>query len=149
MQLYYVQLSGRAGRNGGQSLCVLYYNAKQKVKDTDLIKYCDDKDKENCRRVLLLKALGDTLRYSRDASKCCDRCNHEGIPVPHLSTITCRTKSQKKRSKRPPQANSDKAIEQLKEQLIKERNKIISNSPGLMWLGPDHVCNDRVISLYL
>ena len=76
-----LQLSGRARRNG-QSLCVLYYNAKQKIKDTDLMKYCDDKDKENCRRVLLLKALGDTLRYSRDASKCCDRCNHEGIPVP-------------------------------------------------------------------
>ena len=29
-----LQLSGRAGRNNGQSLCVLYYNAKQKVKDT-------------------------------------------------------------------------------------------------------------------
>ena len=142
-----LQLSGRAGRNNSQSLCVLYYNSKQKVKDTDLKAYCNEKEKENCRRVQLLKALGDTNVYSRDVSKCCDRCNHKGIPVPHLqSIIKCNAKPRQRKTKRLRQADDAKVIDQLRENLITERNKIISSSPGLTWLGPDHVCNDRVIS---
>ena len=42
------------------------YPLLQKIKDSDLKAYCSDKDKENCRRLQLLQALGDTDVYSRD-----------------------------------------------------------------------------------
>lgn len=145
--LIVLQLSGRAGRNNGQSVCVLYYNSKQKVKDTNLKAYCDVRDKENCRRVQLLHALGDASMCSRDLSICCDRCNHKGVPIPHLQAITKRSKKTGgQKSKRSRQEDDTNVIKQLREKLITERDKIISNSPGLTWLGPDHVCNDRVIS---
>ena len=64
--LLMLQLSGCAGRNNDQSLCVLYYNSKQKIKDSDLKAYCSDKDKENCRQVKLFQALGDTNVHSCD-----------------------------------------------------------------------------------
>ena len=86
-----LQLSGRAGRNNEQSLCVLYYNSKQKIKDSDLKAYCSDKDKENCRRVQLLRALGDTNVHSRDLAKCCDHCNRTVVPIPHLQAIIKRS----------------------------------------------------------
>ena len=143
-----LQLSGRAGRNNDQSLCVLYYNSKQKVKDIDLKTYCSDKDKENCRRVQLLQALGDANVQSCDLAKCCDRCNCGGVPVPQLRAVTKRsTQARQANSKRRLEEDDADTIKQLRDTLITERNKIISSSPGLTWLGPDHVCSDKIISI--
>ena len=129
------------------SLCVLYCNSKQKVKDTDLKAYCSDKDKDNCRRAQLLRALGDTNVHSHDLMKYCDRCNPKGVSVPHLRAITKRsTQTRKTSSKRLWEDNDADTIKQLREILITERDKIISSSPELTWLGPDHVCSDKVIS---
>lgn len=141
-----MQLSGRAGRNQDQSLCVLYFNPKQKVKDTDLKAYCSVDDQENCRRMQLLRALGDVNIVSCDPTNCCDRCNRRGIPAPHLQAIMKRGKKiTKPRTKRRRKDDND-VMQRLRERLIVERDRFVSNTAGLKWLGSDHVCNNKVIS---
>ena len=88
--------------------------------------------------------------YSRDLAKCCDRCSVKGAPVPQLQAITKRSPPIRQTNtctKRPQEKNNVDTAKQLREALIAERDKIISSSPGLTWLGPDLVCSDKIISI--
>lgn len=142
-----LELSGRAGRNNEQSLCVLYFNSKQKLKDPELKTYCSIENKENCRRNCLLKALGETTVRASDPLKCCDHCNPNGVPVPRLQSILKRGKKKyKPRSKRACAQQLDEVINELNKRLTEERDKIISQNRSLVILGSHILCNDKVIS---
>ena len=100
-------------------MCALYYNTKQKnFKDAMLKSYCDPTAKENCRRRLLLTALGDTSQEHNDPTVCCDRCSNGSVPYAHLQELVRRSKKRHQRKPNHLQELSDDDIEELKKKLI-------------------------------
>ena len=69
----YVQESGRAGRNGSQSTCIVLYHGMllshccQEMKELVL-------DEDECRRKVLMKAFGYDCQELQPKHNCCNNC---------------------------------------------------------------------------
>ena len=109
-------------------------------------RFKNDEDKENCRRVKLLQALGDANVQSCYLAKCCNRCNHGVFQSLNYKLSLNVARKHVAQTQRQLEDDAD-TVEQLRDTLITEQNEIISSSPGLTWLGPDHVCSDKIISI--
>ena len=133
---------GRAGRDGNPSTSVLFCNRSE-------LKHCKDTSlgdvvmaKENCRRSVLLKGLGDETSHSNPL--CCDICGH--LPVPTLRFFLP-IKSRRKQKPKAVRNVSEDVLKVMKERLLSERKAIICNNSAFMALGGAFVCPVASIDL--
>lgn len=75
-----LQLSGRAGRNGNPSMCLLFSNRTEtkSCKDEKLISFTTST--KTCRRRILLKSLGSDEHIHTNSKLRCDICTHNHFP---------------------------------------------------------------------
>ena len=130
------------------SWCHLLYGNKQlkSIKDEALKAYCDDSNKENCRRRQLLQAFGCSDVLVTDPEICCDHCNPRGVPYKEFNILG---KGKRKRQQKPPVLRevSEECSKQLQARLLEERNNIVSESLGFQMLGHDVVCHPRTTDI--
>ena len=126
---------GRAGRDGNPSSSVIFSNRAdlKSCKDTTLSEVISQK--ENCRRVVLLRGLGDETRHS--STLCCDNCGH--IPVPTLRFFRP-VKATRKSKPKPIRNLSEDEVQVLRGRLLSERKAIIHSNSAFMALGGALVC---------
>jgi len=136
---------GRAGRGGAEAVAQLMYTAKELRTEvnTELVDFVSNK--ENCRRRLLLQKLGSTESLVGDHTLCCDVCSIGVVPYSRLKFLMKRPIVGCVR-KRKVRTLTPKQLDELKDNLIKEREIVTRSSPGFSYLGPDIVCPLPVIS---
>ena len=138
----YIQESGRAGRDGCQSKCILLFNGLLSTHCTQDMKEFLRSDKA-CRRELLMKAFG----YQHVASNrhsCCDNCaiacecgeddckSNIGLNIPDSKTMTSDENTGKTRPVSHEQKNLLKAkLKDFRNHLIKEQTQQLSNTVSL------------------
>lgn len=139
-----IQLLGRAGRGGSTSCGVVYTNSRELSKCTDvaLKEYCEGK--ENCRRKVLLAALGSTQELSQPCSGvCCDSCPPGELP-PELSFFTPLQLERQSRT-RPVRVVSKEVGVTLRKRLLRERAVITSSTLGYQMLGQEVILPTKCI----
>ena len=131
---------GRAGRGGGEAVAQLTYTAKelQAEGNAQLIDFVANQ--ENCRRHSLLRNLGSTESLVGDRTLCCDVCSIGVVPYCKLKFLTKRPIIGRAKRRKVHQTLSPQLLDELKRNLIKEREIITLSSPGFSFLGPDIVC---------
>ena len=72
-----LQLCGRAGRGGVASRAHLFFSPRQQKCESAVREYCTSK--ENCRRTLMLQALGVSESHP-SSLPCRDACNNTPYP---------------------------------------------------------------------
>ena len=92
---FFIQLCGRAGRDGVDSRAHVFYSTKQKKMDKLVKEFCTSK--ENCRRVLLMKSLGSSESFGSSA-RCCDVCHpHAQAFLPQTQVSLSKSRKRKRR----------------------------------------------------
>ena len=134
-------MCGRAGRGGAASRAHLFYSARRKKVNPVVKDYCTQK--ENCRRLFMLKALGSTERVVNSLA-CCDVCD-ANVPAPlHFEALP--RAAAKKCTRRAAIRILDKnLLTKLKENLEAEREAYMLEHPNFKILGRNFVCPDSVI----
>ena len=131
----FFQLIGRAGRDGAPSCAHVMTNARElkKTNDQDLIKFLSSK--ENCRRNILIQALGSTENVREPPSRmCCDVCN------PRAPMIFERTSTTTRQPRRTiVRVVTKEQQEGLKKALVDEREKITQSNDAYSMLGNELV----------
>ena len=136
-----IQLCGRAGRGGHSSRAHLFYSPRQKNVDTDVQKFCTEK--ENCRRKNVVLAMGshEVIHSSRDMA-CCDICSS----IPDNLSILPKKSRVVQQKRRSAQRQIDESLEkELKDRLLEERNEFMQKHPHYLMIGSDFVCPTVVI----
>lgn len=130
------------------SWCHLLYGHKQlqSIKDEALKAYCDDSNREICRRRQLLQAFGCSDVLVTDPQICCDHCSPKGVPYKELDILK---KGKRKRQQKAPVLReiSEECSKKLKAKLLEERDNIVSESVGFQMLGHDVVCHPKTIAV--
>ena len=134
-----LQLCGRAGRGGIESRAHLFFSPRQQKCDSAVREYCTSK--ENCRRVLILQALGVTERHP-SSLPCCDACDNTLCP-PALKFAT-NTSMRRKRRTAVRDINDDLKIE-LKAALMREVDLYLENHHSYRMVGREFVCPECAI----
>lgn len=116
-----IQLIGRGGRDG--SLCRAHILTHRReigrCKDSDLEEFCTSK--ENCRREILIKALGSE-EHTKSRSRCCDVCTPSDASDVLLHSTTVKRQQQRKIIRNV----SSQQFDELKRAVERERDEIIS-----------------------
>ena len=111
-----------------------------RCKDNELVGFCTGK--ENCRRNLLLKALGSD-EHTEPQSRCCDVCTPS---TPRDADNILQTTSVKRQPrKRVVRHVSSQQFDDLKKALEIERENIILTDMGLRMLGKEIVLSTECI----
>ena len=136
---YSLQLFGRAGRDGSLSRAHLFTNHREvsRCKDADLSAFCNSK--ENCRRQLLLRALGSSEAVHALNTRCCDICSlydSEDINIFRCLPV------QRRRASRTLRGSM---CDSLKQALEQERERIVASDPGYQMLGHNLVLSNKCI----
>ena len=120
----------------------MFTNSRELSKCTDkaLKEYCEGK--ENCRRKVLLAALGSTQEISQHGV-CCDTCPSGELPR-ELSFVTP-LRQERQRRARPVRVVSVKVLDSLKKRLLEERAVITSSSLGYRTLGQEVILPTKCI----
>lgn len=136
-----MQQSGQCGRNGQQSVSYLFYSTiGLKRAEKSVGEFVESS--QNCRRRVLLSALGGHEEQQPPRILCCDSCTPDQlpadlniIPLPcvHVGNVRVHT---------VPKAVRD----ELYEALLVAREQVVTTNSGLRMLGPQVICSNRVIS---
>ena len=97
-------------------------------------------DSAVCRRLTLLKRVGGSIMPSPD-SLCCDVCSNGKVPD---NVLVPWSVPRRKRSVAIRDVN-EKMRKKLKEELLAERERILSEDPAYRMIGPNFVICDEVI----
>ena len=144
MLLKIIQLIGRAGRDGSPSLAHIFTDLREvkQTKDGDLASFISSK--ENCRRRILLEALGSAEELSRNSvGMCCDVCS------PNIRTSAVNVFRRVAVTRQPRRllvrTVTRQQQERLKKALEMERENIMGSSVGYCMLGKELVLPTRCI----
>ena len=138
-----MQQSGWCGCNGQQSVSYLFYSRVElKKANKSVAEFIECS--ENCRRRILLSALGSPEEKQPAHIMCCDSCTSGELPaklniIPFSFVDTGNQQSVRVRT--VPKGIRD----ELYEALVTAREQVVSTNSGLRMLGPEVVCSDRVI----
>ena len=137
-----LQLIGRAGRCGHESRGHIFTNSRdtRTCSDEALVDFCVSK--ENCRRRVLLTALGSSESLASGTS-CCDVCS----PSASTSTIFHPIAVTRKPRKRAVRSVSKPLAKHLKERLLAERDAIVASDVGYRMLGKNMMLPDSCIDI--
>ena len=108
-----------------------------------MIAYCEAK--ENCRRQVLLGALGDTERLQQDRTKCCCHCTPRSLPYPKLAQVLKKVTRKRKRNEAEQSLSIEEAGD-LAKRLKEVGDSIVDKSIGLRMLGSEIVCDEITIN---
>ena len=139
MLLCHLQQSGRAGRDGKSSIAYLFWSSAELKNASGGIQEFIECS-ENCRRAVLLNALGSKEKQP-DRIPCCNGCQCQELP-PELDIVHQIDSTSRRRSRPLPK----RVRVALHEALLVARQQVVDMSPGLQMLGPEVVCSSRVIS---
>ena len=137
----YVQESGRAGRNGNQSTCIVLYHGM-------LLSHCSQEMKElvlsedECRRKVLMNAFGYSCQKLEPKHSCCDNCvkvcqcldcpSCVGLSVPEDNTVMCSVIAKKTRPVTDKNRMTLKAkIKQYHDIILHEHVRAMSNTVSI------------------
>ena len=133
---------GRAGRAGQPSHSILFYSAAEMKGTTDLIlrSLCDQK--ENCRRLAIIRALGSSELLSGERGLCCDVCApvcpYKELAVP-CGVVAARRRTVRKRALSPTTSRL------MEKELISQRDALIERNPALKIFPKSVICPLSVI----
>ena len=135
------QLFGRAGRDGRASRAHIFLSSAQKCSE-QVRGYCTSK--ENCRRRMMLLAVGASENHPENLP-CCDSCNNSKCPksVCFESQVTS-TRSKHKRRIAVKDVN-DNCMANLRAGLVKAVEEFLEEHPSFKMLGRSFICPDSVI----
>ena len=137
-----LQLIGRAGRCGHESRGHIFTNSREirTCSDEALVEFCVSK--ENCRRRVLLNALGSSESLPSGTS-CCDVCSPtaELVSIFHPIAVGRKPRQHAVRSVSKPLAKH------LKDRLLAERDVIVASDIGYRMLGKNMVLPDTCIDM--
>lgn len=139
-----VQLFGRAGRSGGLLRAHLFYSKQKKKLDVEIKDFCYNK--ENCPRRSILKAIGDKAPVDSFSTLCCSNCSSSRLSLPSKLAICESTPVIPNSNKRSAHWKTDKTIDEtLRNRLLEERQKYVSDHPVFAMIGEKAVCPNCVI----
>ena len=146
LHLYFVQMFGRAGRDGCQARAHLLYTTRQtkRVSDPSLKSFTCEGNQENCRRKEMLVALG-SKEFITSNETCCDICSGGNVPSPKLDVLVA---TSQKRVRKPVSVRhiTDEIKEALREALLVERVRIGEEFPGFKMIGTGFILSDSTIA---
>ena len=104
-----------------------------------------NRSKENCRRQIILKAVGDEMNSNDATSKdyCCDVCTEDKVD-PQLDVLKPGKTTAKRR--KAVRVIDEEAQGELRHRLIEARSTVIAENPTLRMLGYSLVCPEVTIN---
>ena len=136
------QLCGRAGRGGGASRAHIFYNPEKKKVDKEVKDFCAGK--ENCRRDVMLRAIGSKVISDRELNSCCDVCSE--VPSNVSFELLGGSVSQKRKRRVAVRVVDEDLEAELRARLLKEREQYLELHPSYKMIGADFVCPLDVIN---
>ena len=117
----------------------LFFSPGQKKCDSTVTEYCVSK--ENCRRTLMLQALG-VSEHHPSSLPCCDACDN--TLCPQILNFVTTTSTQHKRRTATKDINDTLRVE-LKAALMREVDAYITDHPSYRMMGREFVCPECAI----
>ena len=138
--LYFVQMFGRAGRDGCQARAHLLYTTRQTkhVSDPSLKSFTCEGNQENCRCKEMLVALG-SKEFITSNEACCDICSGGNVPSPKLNVLVATSQASVRHK-------TDEIKEALRAALLVERERIAEEFPGFKMIGIGFILSDSTIA---
>ena len=99
---------------------------------------------ENCRRRILLSALGSPGEKQPARVLCCDSCTPGELPA-KLNILPLPSVNTGNQQSVRVHTVPKKVCDELHEALVTAREQVVTTNSGLRMLGPQVVCGDRVI----
>lgn len=119
----------------------VFFSSRQQKCDDQVKEFCTSK--ENCRRTMMLQALGVTETHPVTLP-CCDVCDNRACPQYLNFTDTTLTNARRKR-RTAVKVIDDTCKLELKAALLREVDMYIEEHPSYRMLGRDFVCPSCVI----
>ena len=141
--LYILQMFGRAGRNGCSARAHLLYTSTEMKQISNPLSFLCTENKENCRRLGLLRALGSNETVKTNPA-CCDVCTAGEVPHPKLDLLVATSLKRTRKPKAIRLIDADMK-ETLTKALLEEREKIMAECPGYRLLESNFVLSTSTI----